>query len=189
MPAATALDTPALIDGIIDAAGPFELAGTLKASYDTTLRWARDAHVDEAVAELQTLGPPPYREITQQLTLSRWASSAFGGIAEHLSEPRLLSRAPDTKAEPAWGEGELAIVQAMYAELTQVNLVPRLAAARTPLLVIVGALDANVPPGAMQAGYQVYGGPKRWIELPHSHHLMFIDEPGPFVQAIEGFAR
>jgi pimeloyl-ACP methyl ester carboxylesterase len=186
---ATALDSAGLVDGVIDVAGPFELAGTLRASYDTTLKWARDAHLDDAVAELQTVGPPPYRELTQQLTLSKWASSAFGGIAEHLSEPRLLSRAPYTKAEPAWGEAELAIVQAMYAELTRADLVPRLAAARTPLLVIVGGLDANVPPDAMQAGYQAYGGPKRWLALPRSHHLMFVDEPGAFVQAVEGFAR
>ena len=183
------LDTTAPVDGIIDAAGPFELAGTLAASYGRTLAWAHAAHVDDALAELQALGPPPYRDLTQQLTLSKWASSAFGGIAEHLSEEQLLSRAPYTKVDEAWGSAEITISAAMYAELGRIDLVPRLPAVRTPLLVIVGALDANVPADALRAGYAAYGGPKRLLVLPHGHHLMFIDEPGPFVAAIESFAR
>ena len=177
------------VDGVIDVAGPFAVAAALKASYDATLQWARDAHVDDAVKELQAVGPPPYRDLEQQLVLSKWASSGLGGIAEHLSESRLLSRAPYAKVENAWGEAEIAISGAMYAELGKIDLLPRLGAARTPLLVITGAADLNVPADAMRAGYAAYGGPKRWLTLPHGHHLMFVDEPGPFVESVERFAR
>jgi hypothetical protein len=31
--------------------------------------------------------------------------------------------------------------------------------------------------------------PRHWLALPRGHDLMFVDEPGPVVQAIEDIAR
>ncbi|MBI3653175.1 MAG: alpha/beta hydrolase [Acidobacteria bacterium] len=183
------LDKPNLVDGVIDAAGPFNTQTSLTASYEMALKWARDEHRLDAVKELEALGPPPYHNIDQQITLSKWAASAYGGIDQHLSEARIFSRAPYTKPEANWQDVQISISKAMYAELGQVNVEPHLSRLRTPLLVIVGNLDAVVPPFSLRSGYAAYGGRKRWIDLKQSHHLPFVDEPAQFIEAIRSFIR
>ena len=183
------LDQPDLVDGVIDVSGPFNSQSDLKDSYEAALKWAQDSHNSEASTELQSLGPPPYHDVNQQMVLSKWASSAKGGIDAHLSEAQLLSRAPFTKFEPSWQDVQLRITKAMYAELGGVNVEPRLSKMHIPLLVIVGGKDAVVPPACLRSGYALYGGPKEWVELSGSHHLPFVDEPEPFLKAVEGFIR
>ena len=178
-----------LVDGVIDVAGPFNLQASLNASYTMTLGWATNTANTEAIGELKALGPPPYRDLSQQITLSRWASSAYGGIDAHLSEAKLISREPFTSIQSEWQNVQMRVSATMYSELGRLNMEPRLPAQKTPLLVIVGRLDAVVPPSGMRAGYDMYRGRKKWIELSGSHHLAFVDEPDTFVKTIVSFAR
>jgi pimeloyl-ACP methyl ester carboxylesterase len=181
------LDQPDLADGVVDVAGPFDFSGSQAASYATTLAWARAGHVADAIAGLEKLGPPPYHYFAQESELSNWSSAANGGITAHISEPRLLARAPYTKFDEAWQARQLRITKAMYTELTALNVEPRLAQLHTPLLVIDGALDAIVPAEQLRTGFAAYGGPKTWVSLEHSNHLAFVDEPEPFVNAVVKF--
>jgi pimeloyl-ACP methyl ester carboxylesterase len=183
----TILDKPQLVDGVVDIAGPFDFEGSKAASYAATLAWARTAHVADAIAQLEANGPPPYHELDRQLVLSMWSSAANGGIAAHLSEARLLSRAPYTKLAEPWQTTELRVANAMYAALDAITLTPRLAELHTPLLVVVGALDTIVPGEQLRVGFAAYGGPKTWVALDHAHHLAFVDEPERLVDAIATF--
>jgi pimeloyl-ACP methyl ester carboxylesterase len=154
-----------------------------------TLGWATSAANNEAIGELKALGPPPYHDFSQQIMISKWASSAYGGIDAHLSEAKLLSREPFTSIQPEFQDVQMRVSTAMYSELGRLNMEPQLPNQKTRLLVIVGRLDAVVPPSGMRSGYDMYGGPKKWIELGASHHLQFVDEAETFVKAIVSFVR
>jgi proline iminopeptidase len=180
---------PGLIDGLIDVAGPFNFEAARKASYAMTLRWATSTGNADAISELKPLGPPPYRDLGQQMMLSKWSAAAYGGIAAHLSEGKLLSREPFTKMQPEWQDVKMRVIKSMSSELERINLEPRLPNQKTPLLVMVGRQDAVIPPSGIRHGYDLYTGRKKWVELSSSHHLPFVDEPEMFVQAIAGFVR
>src|SRR5262249_43635702 len=183
------VDKPGMVAGVIDLSGPLNLRADLTASYEATLKWAEDTHNSEAVQELKTAGPPPYQDLTRQLVLSRWSSSAQGGIDQHLSPEKLTGRPPFTSMQEAWQEAAMRIPRVMFTELVQINLDPQLARFKTPLLMINGKLDTVTPSSALQESYQLYGGPKHWLELNASHHLPFVDEPEAFVKAVFGFVR
>jgi proline iminopeptidase len=183
------LDQNHMVDGVIDVSGPLNLPSAMKASYEATMEWAKTTNNTEAIGDLTKLGPPPYKGIEQQMALSNWSSAARGGIAPHINEEKLLGRAPFTTMEPSWQEAQLRITGAMYQSLSQLNIEPRLAGLKVPLLMINGALDTVVPSAVLRPSYEVYGGPKRWVELKASHHLCFVDEPAEFIKAVEDFAR
>jgi len=183
------LDQPAMVAGVIDVGGPLNLPASLSASYLATLKWAEDTKNSEAIQELKALGPPPYHDFDRQIGLSKWSSSAQGGIAQHISVMKLLSRPPFTTMEESWQDTQLRVGKAMYAELARVNIEPRLANVKTPLLMINGKLDTITPSVELQESYKLYGGPKRWVELMESHHLSFVDEPDAFVKAVSEFVR
>jgi pimeloyl-ACP methyl ester carboxylesterase len=183
------VDEPTGVAGVIDAGGPLNLPASLSASYQASLKWAEETKNSEAIQELKALGPPPYHDFDQQIGLSKWSSQAQGGIAQHISETKLLSRPPFTSMEASWQETQLRIGKAMYAELMRVNIEPRLAKVKTPLLMINGKLDTITPSVELQESYRLYGGPKQWVELEASHHLSFVDEPDAFVKAVSDFAR
>jgi proline iminopeptidase len=178
-----------MVAGVIDVAGPLNVPASLSASYGATAKWAEEAKNSEAALELKALGPPPYRDFNQQIVLSKWSSSAQGGIAQNISEEKLLSRPPFTSMEDSWQGTQLRTGKAMYAEVSAINVEPRLAGVKTPLLVICGKLDTVTPCAELQESYKLYGGPKQWVELGASHHLCFVDEPEPFVKAVSDFAR
>jgi len=183
------VDKPAGVAGVIDVAGPLNLAADLNASYQTTLKWAEETNNTEAVRELKTLGLPPYHDIMQQIAFSKWSSSAQGGIDQHVSPEKLLSRAPFTSMQESWQDAQMRITRAMYAELSGINVEPQVARFKIPLLMINGKRDSITPSSALQESFRLYGGPKRWVEMNESHHLPFVDEPEAFVRAVTDFAR
>jgi proline iminopeptidase len=179
---------PALADGVVLIAAPIDFAGNQAASDAATLAWARASNTTDAVAQLETLGPPPYTRMEQQLVLSQWASAANGSLAAHLAPKRLLSRPPYTALDDSWQATEVRIATAMLPELVRVNLVPRLASIHVPMLAIAGALDTIVPPEQMKRDLASYAGPMTWLVLDHSQHLSFVDEPDRVAAAITAFA-
>jgi pimeloyl-ACP methyl ester carboxylesterase len=183
------VDQPTRVAGVIDASGPLNLPASLSASYQASLKWAEDTKNSEAIQELKALGPPPYHDFNQQIGLSKWSSSAQGGIAQHISQTKLLSRPPFTSMDGSWQDTQMRVGKAMYAELAGLNVEPRLAKVKTPLLMINGKLDTVTPSVELQESYRLYGGPKQWVELAASHHLSFVDEPEAFVKAVIDFAR
>ncbi|HKF54996.1 MAG TPA: alpha/beta hydrolase [Blastocatellia bacterium] len=186
---ASMLDKAGAVAGVVDVAGPLNLAADLSASYEVTMKWAEETHNSEAVQELKTLGPPPYHDIMQQIAFSKWSSSARGGIDQHFSMEKLLGRAPFTSMQESWQDAQIRIVRAMYSELSQINLEPRVAYVKTPLLLINGKLDSITPSSALQESFRLYGGTKHWVEMDASHHLPFVDEPDAFVKAVIDFVH
>jgi pimeloyl-ACP methyl ester carboxylesterase len=182
-------DKTGAVAGVIDVAGPLNLAADLSASYQVTMKWAEETHNSEAIQELKTLGPPPYHDIMQQIGFSKWSSSARGGIDQHFSMEKLLGRAPFTSMQESWQNSQIRIIRAMYAELSQINLEPQVAHVKTPLLLINGKLDSITPSSALQESFRLYGGRKRWLEMDASHHLPFVDEPDAFVKAVTDFVH
>lgn len=183
-----ALENPRHVTAIVNAAGSFDVTSTMRASFDETLAWAKDAKQSDAVTALEALGPPPYSRLEQQIELSKWASTGNGGIGQRIQPTILLGRAPFNRMDPAWTDQQLAITKAMLPALNRVETTSRLGAARIPLLVLVGLRDLIVPASSVKRGYAAWGGPKKWVELDDSHHLVFIDQPDQFAGTILEFA-
>jgi len=185
--ALVALEGPRALAGVVNAAGPFDIPATMRASFDETLAWAKAAARPDVVQALEALGPPPYDRMEQQVELSKHASSGNGGIGGRIQPTVLLGREPFRQIDPTWSDQQLAIAGAMLRELYQIETASRLGAVRVPLLVLAGRRDLITPASSIQGGYAAWGGAKRWVELADSHHLVFIDETDEFVRAILEF--
>jgi hypothetical protein len=81
------------------------------------LKWATSTCNTEAISELRALGPPPTQIFPSKFMLSKWASSAYGGIDAHLSETKLVSREPFTSIKPEWQDVQMCVSKAMCFEL------------------------------------------------------------------------
>lgn len=184
-----ALDRPANVAGIVNAAGPFDPTALVRESYQRTLAWAREHRMSEALADLGRIGPPPYPEFERQVTLSRWATTGAGGMGGRFDPAVAFGRPPYLAPDPSWTERQLAVSKAMMAEMYRTSVVERLPKARVPLLALAGRRDLIAPPSAIRAGMERYGGPKRYVELDDSHHLPFVDQPKRFVSEVMAFAK
>jgi len=191
--ALVALENPRALAGVVNAAGPFDIPATMRASFDETLAWAKAAERQDVVRALDALGPPPYDRMEQQIELSKHASSGNGGIGGRIQPTVLLGREPFRQMDPAWSDQQLSIAGAMLREFYQIETSSRLGAVKVPLLVLAGRRDLITPASSVRRGYAAWGGPKRWVDLADSHHLVFIDEPDECVRAIlefvDGFVR
>lgn len=185
----TALDSPKHIAGIVNASGPFDMEATMRASYERALAWARREGNKEAIATLDSIGPPPYQQIDQQVAFSNRTSAADGGIGAHLDPQIAFGRAPFTAPDESWTSVQLKISAAMLRELYGIKTSDRIRTCRVPLLMIVGRRDAITPASAIRPALAKWGGRKSLVELPDSHHLPFVDEPTKFVDAVVGFVR
>ena len=86
-----------------------------------------------------------------------------------------------------WRAGQLLIGELMYPEVRRINLEAEVRDLRTPLLLIAGRRDAEVPWEDLVFGYENYGGPKKFVLIDNSHHIVFVDEPDRFVDAVAAF--
>jgi alpha-beta hydrolase superfamily lysophospholipase len=83
----------------------------------------------------------------------------------------------------------MAIVGAMFKELSLVNLEPRLPRARTPMLLIAGGRDGIVLPRSVKPGFDAWGGPKEFSLFEDSGHLPYVDSTDRFVALVVEFLR
>ncbi len=175
------------IDGFVDAAGPLNMMATYLASYEMTLQWARDLKAERAITDLQAIGSPPYASYRDALTKSLWSSEAYGGLTQNLSWEKLFEGSGFSEYQDAWGEKQMHINDVMFPELQAINIEDRVGALTTPLLVISGRNDAEVPYFSLKQSIKKYGGEKKFVVLDNSHHLLFIDETDRFVEEVTGF--
>lgn len=175
------------IEKVVSIAAPTNMAANTLASYEMTLQWARDGNYEGAVSDLQKLGSPPYENYQQYLVKSLWAADAFGSLTKNISWDKLIEGSGYTKYEDAWGEEQMRISEAMYPELRTINVEDDISGLRTPLLIISGRNDAEVPYFSLKKGLESYGGEKKFVAFGNSHHLPFVDEPERFVKEVEAF--
>ncbi len=182
-----ALEHEPKVEALILVAAPFNVEANFLASYERTLEWARQAGNDEAVEALLEIGRPPYETTGEHLVRSTWASWAYGGVSRNLAMTKVLAGTGLSEDDRGWRAGQLLIGELMYPEVRRINLEAEVRDLRTPLLLIAGRRDAEVPWEDLVFGFENYGGPKKFVLIDNSHHIVFVDEPDRFVAAVAAF--
>jgi len=175
------------IDKFVSIAAPFNTVASQFASYEMTLQWARDTNNQAAVDGLVRLGSPPYRTSQEALTKTLWSADAFGGITKGLDMKKAMEAGGFAEYDPAWGDKQLEINEAMYAEIQKINVESEVARITTPLLLIAARNDAEVPYFSLKNGFDKWGGRKEFLVFDRSNHILFIDETERFVTEVTRF--
>ncbi|MBP2680687.1 MAG: pip2 [Candidatus Krumholzibacteriota bacterium] len=182
-----AIQHGAKIDKLVAVTAPFNAAATQFASYEMTLQWARDSNTQTAVDALVRLGPPPYRTSQELLQKTLMSADAYGGIAQNLDMSKILAAGDYTEYDPSWGDRQIEITEAMFAETQKINVENDVARVMTPLLLIGARNDAEVPYFSLKSGFDKWGGKKEFIVFEQSNHIVFLDEPDRFVAEVTRF--
>lgn len=171
----------------VAVSAPFDLPATHFASYEMTLQWARDTNTQAAVTDLIGIGSPPYAGHKQFLTKTLWSAEAFGGLTHNIDADSVISVAGYTEYDPKWGENQLRINEAMFPEVRAIDVEDRVASIATPLLLIAGRNDAEVPYFTLKGGFEKWGGKKKFLIFDRSNHIPFVDETDRFVKEVKAF--
>ena len=81
-------------------------------------------------------------------------------------------------------------MDAMWAEVSRLNLVELVPTVQVPVLFFLGREDHWVPPHTSVAYFDELTAPsKQLVWFEHSGHELFVDEPGKFNAAMAELAR
>ena len=163
------------------------------ASYSFAMAEAKRRDDPTALNALRVIGPPPYdakavltertwvQRLTGQLTLSALWVSVRSLLA--LPEFSMLDL-PDVL------RGFRFTLDAMWDEVSRLNLVKLVPKLRMPVFFFVGRLDHWIPPETSTAYFDALDAPsKKLIWFEHSGHEMFMDEPTAFNTAMAELVR
>ncbi len=163
------------------------------ASYAYALRRAEEANDDRALDKLRAIGPPPHdadalwtqRNVLQRLegNLSPKAIWNLGRIFLEGPEYSLLDL-------PAFLRGFRFSLDAMWAEVSRMNLHELVAELKVPVFFFLGRQDHWVP-GEISAAYldALTAPAKTLVWFEHSGHEPFVDEPAAFNAAMRELVR
>lgn len=181
------LDHAEKVTAFVQVAGPFNLARGDRDLYDESLAWYRSQGDSASIAALTRLGPPPWKTLQEVITSRRLARVGPGPGMPTMDMKRVLAAGGYASPDPKGMENAMAILGAMFQEISSYDLEPRLSGARTPMLLLVGGRDAIVLPGSVKPGYDAYGGPKDWSLFETSGHLPYVDSEHRFVDVVTAF--
>ncbi len=168
-------------------AAPFNVAATQFASYETTLQWARDTNNQAAMTDLIGIGNPPYANHSELLTKTLWSAEAFGGLTTNIDADSVVKAVGYTEYDSQWGEEQQRINDVMFSEVQKINVEDRVGSVQTPLLLIAGRNDAEVPYFTLKRGFEKWGGKKTFVVFDKSNHIPFVDETDRFVKETRAF--
>jgi pimeloyl-ACP methyl ester carboxylesterase len=179
------LDHGDKVSALVQVTGPFNLPRGDADLYAGSLAWYRTQKDTASIAALEKLGPPPWHTVEDVITSRRHARVGPSPAMPDMDMRRVL--AGYTEVDPNSTPNAMAIVGAMFRELSQLNLEPRLPSARTPMLLIAGGRDAIVMPKSVRPGFEAWGGPKEWSLFENSGHLPYVDSMDRFVTEVTAF--
>jgi pimeloyl-ACP methyl ester carboxylesterase len=163
------------------------------ASYELALAEAQRRGNRRAVSKLRAIGPPPYgadavfTERSWSLRLSdgmrpqavwKMGRALFGGRESSIFE-----------LPGAW-RGFHFSMNAMWPEVSRLNLIELVPALQVPVFFLLGRKDPWIPPETSVAYFDALTAPvKKLVWFEHSGHEPFVDEPGKFNAAMADLAR
>ena len=183
------LDNGDRVSGLVQVCGPFNLPRGDSDLYTGSLAWYRSQKDSASIAALEKLGPPPWHTLQDVITSRRYARVGPVPGVPDMDMQRVLAAGGYTSADPKAMENAMGIVGAMFKELSQVNLEPRLSSARTPMLLIAGGRDGIMLPKSLKPGFDAWGGPKELSVFEDSGHLPYVDSTDRFVALVAEFLR
>jgi pimeloyl-ACP methyl ester carboxylesterase/membrane protease YdiL (CAAX protease family) len=175
---------PEKVSVYIGAAQIGDSAAGESASYSYGLAEAERRHDEQALKTLRAIGPPPYPAkslFAERTVVNRMDGQASLGILWKAG--RALFGRPESSILdlPNLVRGFRFTLDAMWEEVSQLNLLKLVPALKMPVVIFVGRLDHWVPPETSVAYFDALTAPsKKLVWFDHSGHEAFVDEPEKF---------
>jgi pimeloyl-ACP methyl ester carboxylesterase len=162
-------------------------------SYAFALAEAERRHNAKATKELRAMGPPPYtaRDVFRERTwLQRFEGQLRLGALWKMG--RIMLGGPEASVFdlPNILRGFRFSLDAMWAEVSGLNLIKLVPALQMPVFFFIGRQDHWVPPETSVAYFDSLTAPSKtfeWFEA--SGHEPFVDEPAKFNTAMAELVR
>jgi pimeloyl-ACP methyl ester carboxylesterase/membrane protease YdiL (CAAX protease family) len=175
---------PEKVSVYVGAAQIGDCAAAESLSYAFGLAEAERQHDEQALKKLRAIGPPPYPAksvFVERTAVSRLDGQMRLGILWKVG--RALFGRPESSIFdlPHLVRGFGFTLDAMWAEVSKLNLLKLVPALKMPVVIFVGRRDHWVPPETSVAYFDALAAPsKRLVWFEHSGHEAFVDEPEKF---------
>jgi pimeloyl-ACP methyl ester carboxylesterase len=175
---------PSKVSVYVGAAQIGDSAAGESLSYAFGLAEAERRHDRKALKKLRAIGPPPYP--AKSLFVERTAVSRLDGqmrLGIMWKTGRALFGRPESSIFdlPNLIRGFEFTLDAMWAEVSKLNLLTLVPALNMPVVIFVGRRDHWVPPETSVAYFNALAASsKRLVWFEHSGHEAFVDEPEKF---------
>ena len=162
-------------------------------SYAFAIAEAQRRNNRKALKKLRAIGPPPHT--AKSLWTERtWLQRLEGqmGMRALWNLGRIILSSPESSIFdlPRALRGFRFSVDAMWAEVSRLNLLKLAPALQVPVFFFLGRRDHWVPPETSVAYFDALTAPsKKLIWFEESGHEPFVDEPSKFNQAIIELVR
>jgi pimeloyl-ACP methyl ester carboxylesterase len=164
------------------------------ASYAIALAEAQRLNNRKALEQLRAIGPPPYNSARDVFTERTWLQRLEGQLSPSAlwKTARLVLGAPESSLFdlPNVVRGFRFTIDAMWDEVSRLNLIALAPALRMPVFFLLGRKDHWVPPETSLAYFDALSAPSKelvWFE--ESGHELFVDEPARFNAAMVELVR
>jgi pimeloyl-ACP methyl ester carboxylesterase/membrane protease YdiL (CAAX protease family) len=153
-------------------------------SYAFGLAEAERQRDEQALKKLQAIGPPPYP--AKSVFVERSVVSRLDGQmrpAVLWKAGRALFGRPESSILdlPNLVRGFAFTLDAMWGEVSKLNLLELVPTLKMPVVIFVGRRDHWVPPETSVAFFNALASPsKQLVWFDHSAHEAFVDEPEKF---------
>jgi pimeloyl-ACP methyl ester carboxylesterase/membrane protease YdiL (CAAX protease family) len=153
-------------------------------SYSFGVAEAERRHDEKALKKLRAIGPPPYP--AKSVFVERTVVSRLDGqmrLGTIWKAGRALFGRPESSIfdVPNLVRGFGFTLDAMWAEVSKLNLLTLVPALKMPVVIFVGRRDHWVPPETSVAYFNALTAPsKKLVWFDQSGHEAFVDEPEKF---------
>ncbi|MFT3929127.1 MAG: alpha/beta hydrolase [Spongiibacteraceae bacterium] len=155
-------------------------------NYTRQLQWARAAGNGAALAALNEIGPPPYRDLNKLRILREWADVLVPGNGDDV-RPRPPLPSTDFSAEDrdALMKGFMFTGSQLYEEFCAIDLPALGFDFDIPMFCIMGEYDQQTPMELAKEYFDAIKAPrKKFICIEGCHHFVQMNRPDDFLQSL-----
>jgi pimeloyl-ACP methyl ester carboxylesterase len=175
---------PEKVSVYVGAAQIGDCAAGESLSYALGLAEAERQHDEQALKKLRAIGPPPYP--AKSVFVERTVVSGLDGqmrLGIIWKAGRALFGRPESSIFdlPNLLRGFRFTLDAMWPEVSRLNLLKLVPVLKMPVIIFVGRRDHWVPPETSVAYFNALTAPsKKLVWFDRSGHEAFVDEPEKF---------
>jgi pimeloyl-ACP methyl ester carboxylesterase len=175
---------PAKVSVYVGAAQIGDWVAAESLSYAFGLAEAERQHDEQALKKLRAIGPPPYPAksvFVERTVVNRLDGQMRLGIIWKAGQA-LFGRPESSIFDlPNLVRGFGFTLDAMWAEVSTLNLLKLVPELKMPVVTFVGRRDHWLPPETSVAYFDALTAPsKKLVWFDHSGHEAFVDEPEKF---------
>lgn len=163
-----------------------------KLSWSLALDEAKRRGDRRSIAKLTAIGPPPHtrEKLFAERTLAMRMANQLGPRSMWNALRAMFVRESSVLDLPKTLRGFRFSVDAMWPEVSRLNLLETVPELKMPVFFFLGRKDPWIPPRASVAYFDMLTAPsKRLFWFEHSGHEPFVDEPRKFNAAMIEIVR